>query len=37
MAILTVEVPDEIAKKFTPYTIIKWSDLTMEDQLLDLD
>ncbi len=37
MAIVSVEVPDKIAKKFTPYTIIKWSDLSMEEQLLNLD
>ena len=37
MAIISVEVPDKIAKKFTPFTIVKWSDLTMEEQLLDID
>jgi hypothetical protein len=37
MAILSVEVPDKIAKKFIPYTIVQWSDLSMEEQLLDLD
>lgn len=37
MAIISVEVPDRIAKKFAPYTIVKWSELTMEEQLLDID
>lgn len=37
MAIISVEVPDEIAKKFNPNTIVKWDDFTMEKQLDNLD
>jgi hypothetical protein len=37
MAVISVEVPDKIAKKFAPYSIVKWSDLTMEEQLSNLD
>lgn len=37
MAIINVEVPDKIAQKFTPYTIVKWRDLSMEEQLLNID
>jgi hypothetical protein len=37
MAVISVEVPDKIAKKFAPYTIVKLNELTMEEQLLNID
>ncbi len=37
MAILSVEVPDQIARKFSPYTIVKLRDLSIEEQLLEID
>lgn len=37
MAILSVEVPDKIAKKFTPYKIVKLSELNIENQILNMD
>jgi hypothetical protein len=37
MAVISVEVPDNIAKKFAPYEVVKLSDLSMEEQLLAID
>jgi len=37
MAIISVEVPDKVAKKFTPYKIVKLKELTTEEHLLEID
>ena len=37
MAVISVEVPDKIAKKFASYTVVKWKELNMEEQLLNID
>ena len=37
MAIMTIEVPDKVAKKFTPFTVVKWSDVSMQEELLKID
>jgi hypothetical protein len=37
MAVISVEVPDKIAKKFSPYKVINIRDLSIEEQLLDMD
>ena len=37
MVVISVEVPDRIAKKFSSDKVIKLQDLSAEEQLLNLD
>ncbi len=37
MAIINVEVPDKIAKKFISINVVQWRELSAEEHLLEKD
>jgi len=37
MTVISVDVPNIIAKKFHSYKVVKYKDLTMEEKLINMD
>ena len=37
MTVISVNVPDVIAKKFISYKVVNYKDLTMEEKLINMD
>ena len=37
MAIISVDVPDKIAIKYSSYKVVSWNELSKEENLLDID